>query len=129
MKKLSHFLVALVICLTTIISLSACGKDKVVSAKVTGGLPVRMVLNDELDTSDVTVKATYESGDTATFTSDELEFGEFKTNNAGVFDLEITIKSEDYSFKYAIEITADEADVNAINKLESMGLSLRNDEE
>ena len=122
MKKLSHFLVALIICLTSVITLSACGKDKVTRATVESGLPIaiaRTVENQPLDTKDVVVKAWYESGETKTFTSEDLEFGAFDTRVAGPQDLKITITSEDYSFNYSINVAATEADVNSIMKLQS----------
>ena len=118
MKKLTHILVALVVTFAAVLSLSACGKNPVESATVSG-LALSVAKGDTLDTSKVVVTAKYKKGDTKTFSGDDLSFGTFSTAEMGTATLTITIDPENYSFDVSIKVVASEADVNAISQLES----------
>lgn len=118
MKKLTHILVALVVTFAAVLSLSACGKNPVTSATVSG-LDLSVAKDSTLDTSNVIVTAKYKKGETKEFSGDDLSFGEFSTSELGTKELTITIDPEDYSFTVSIKVVASEADTNAITQLES----------
>ncbi len=119
MKRLSKFIIALVLTLVAGFSVSACGKNEVTSAKVISGLDYSIVRNKTIDTSNVKVMATYSKGDTKTFTSSDLSFSEISTEELGEQTLTITIDPENFKFDVKINVVATEADVNAITQLES----------
>ena len=118
MKKLTHILVALVVTFAAVLSLSACGKNPVTSATVSG-LALSVAKDSVLDTSKVVVTAKYKKGETKEFSGDDLTFGSFSTAELGTKELTITIDPEDYSFTVSIKVVASEADTNAITQLES----------
>lgn len=119
MKRLSKFIIALVLTLVAGFSVSACGKNEVTSAKVVSGLNYSVVRNETIDTSNVKVMATYTKGETKTFESSDLSFSTISTEELGEQTLTITINPENFKFDVKINVVATEADVNAIAQLES----------
>ena len=118
MKKLSKFLVALIVTFMAAFSLTACGKNNVTRATVSG-LDLAVAKGETLDTSNVVVTAIYKNGDTKDFSGEDLTFGTISTEELGSQDLTITINPVDYSFTVQIKVVATEADVNTISQLES----------
>lgn len=119
MKRLSKFIIALVLTLVAGFSVSACGKNEVTSAKVISGLNYSVVRNETIDTSNVKVMATYSKGGTKTFESSDLSFSTIDTSEIGEQKLTITIDPENFKFDVTINVVATEADVNTITQLES----------
>lgn len=119
MKRLSKFIIALVLTLVAGFSVSACGKNEVTSAKVISGLNYSVVRNETIDTSNVKVMATYTKGGSKTFESSDLSFSTIDTSEIGEQKLTITIDPENFKFDVTINIVATEADVNTITQLES----------
>lgn len=119
MKRLSKFIIALVLTLVAGFSVSACGKNEVTSAKVVSGLNYSVVRNETFDTSNVKVMATYTKGETKAFEGSDLSFSAIDTSEIGEQTLTITINPEDFNFDVKINVVATEADVNAITQLES----------
>jgi len=118
MKKLSKFLVALIVTFMAAFSLTACGKNNVTRATVSG-LDLAVAKGETLDTSNVVVTAIYKNGDTKDFSGEDLTFGAINTEELGTKDLTITINPVDYSFTVQIKVVATGADVNTISQLES----------
>ena len=118
MKKLSKFLVALAVTFMAAFSLTACGKNNVTRATVSG-LDLTIAKGETLDTSNVVVTAIYKNGDTKDFSGEDLTFGTISTEELGTKDLTITINPVDFSFTVQIKVVATEADVNTISQLES----------
>lgn len=117
MKKLSKIFVAVLMCMTSILILSAC-KAKIESGYIKSGTIATTIAKDEvLDTSNAVAILNYTDGTKKEVSNDELSFSTVDTSTIGTKSLTVTFG--DFSFTVNIKVVATEADVNSIASLES----------
>ena len=127
MKNVLKVMMVLMFCVFTAFGVSACGKAKIESAAVKSGtLETTIVKGDEFDTSNTVVIYTYSDNTKKEVSASELQFSAIDVNTIAQQTLTITYEKENYSFDVEISVVASEADVNAIDQLESALLNAYN---
>lgn len=124
MKKISKMaltMLAFVFCFATALICTACGKAKIARAYVKSGLETVVARSDDktLDTSNVIVTLVYSDKKTKEVNASVLEFSEIDLKTISKQKMTITYTEEDYSFEVEIEVVATDADVYAIEQMES----------